>query len=209
MVKFTNPQEYKDKLNFFTHKNKGTIKNCYYMFDEAARLINEGHLFYEMTDDAFLLFKDENKFYHVSFIVAKNSKTRITADKLCTTGIAVKGEEKSEKIMQTEEAVERLGFTFQHCNRMYSIDIEESLANKKDEYIALEKQLKEHDFDLMHYNDAFFDIVKELWDSYLVAENIPYDDWNENIKESLLVFNSQNQDCGGVVMPKFQGNNNI
>lgn len=209
MKKFTDPQEYMDKMDFFTHQNKDAIKNCYYMFDEVTRLINSRRLFYEMTDDALLIFRDEDSFYHVSFIVAKDSNTRISADKLCTTGIINRGDVKSEKLIQTEEAAKKLGFTFCHCNRKYSVDVEAVLVKRKEEYLALDKQLKEQGFGLIYYDDTHFDAVSELWDTYLVPENLSADDRKDNIKQTILVCNSKNQDYCGVVTPKFHGNDNI
>lgn len=211
MQMFTTSEQYKSIIADFKRKNKSLVQNCYYMFDEVKKLIEEKRLYYTVTEDALLIFRDEGKYYHVAFMVSKEfKKIQMNAVKPCITGVVNKGDEESPKVTECRNMAERLGFSFIHCNRMYVINVSDRLSCLQDEYMELSKNLEQLGIVRRSYEDCYFSKIKELWEDYLVEFNIPKEDWEIHIKDSVLIVDtgSGNELCG-VIMPKMCSNDNI
>lgn len=208
---FATSEQYKYVIADFKRKNKGLVQNCYYMFDEVKKLIEEKRLYYIVNDEALLIFRDEGKYYHVNFLVSKEyRKEQINVEKPCATGIVNRDGADSQKVRECRDMAERLGFSFTCCYGMYVMDIHDRLICLKDEYIKLSKRLNESGCVICQYNECYFPEIQKLWNRYLVKFNIPNEDWEVHIKNSILIVNKglKNELCG-VVMPRLCSNDNL
>lgn len=211
MKMFTTSEQYKSIIADFKRKNKSLVQNCYYMFDEVKKLIEEKRLYYTVTEDALLIFRDEGKYYYINFMASKDFKgIKIYADKPCTTRIISKDNSGAQKATECREMAERLGLLFINCYRMYEINVNDRLMCLKEIYTELLRSLNQSGFVIRQYEECYFSEVERLWNQYLIKFNIPNEDWVVHIKNSILIVNvgSENKLCG-VVMPRPCSNDNI
>lgn len=138
------------------------------------------------------------------------SKARLRFQKNCVIVIPDNGMLQSEKAKEAAKGAEILGYQFSHCNRMYEIDIPASLEDLKKTYMELEGRFRQLGLKKRSCKNENIAGIKELWKKCLTDYNISDKDWETNIKESILVVDTKagNTLCG-VIMPRFDGNDNV
>lgn len=208
MKAFQSIKEYKEILVAFRRQNKKTIKNIYYMFDEVTQLIEKKMLYYDLYDDALIIFRDEGRYWHVSFIIAEDFSTKLhIMEKPCTIGVPDKGSENSEKVQKICQTVEKLGLAFLHCNRMYQIDVPECLTRLDDECREIKLKLEQVGIILMDFKEEYREDILHLWDEYLVCINLNREDCEEGIKDVLIAVDTNVNKVCGVTMPRYHHKN--
>lgn len=186
MNKITSYEEYKTLVNQFKSAHKNYYTNNYFMPDKIKRYIDIERAFYSESENALVLYFDENNYYRLCvFADCENDFTIPKSDKRLYLRTSFKDESPTEKLSNFENKLEKNGFTKVSTSIQIRGDIEE-LSNRLVKFQTFKKKLLDKGYKFQYATTDQYSECENILLASDVIKDYHIDYLTEHEKEDLI-----------------------